>query len=138
MKIDRLLHSLLLNGLGRLGQALDFEPLGRLEEGGQLILGHVHLAGVHELENGREMLKGHVFEDNDGMLGRILFQEGLEVGRARGQDHLVGLAGLTVAGQRDVREGFLVAKVFEGRDHVGLKVVPSQAELLLIALRHLV
>jgi hypothetical protein len=31
------------------------------------------------------------------VLGGVLLQQGLEVGRAGGQDHLVGLAGLTVA-----------------------------------------
>ena len=48
------------------------------------------------------------------------------------------LAGLAVAGEGDVGEGLLVAEVLERRDHVGLEVVPSQAELLLVAGRHLV
>ena len=47
------------------------------------------------------------------------------------------LAGLSVAGEGDVGEGLLVAKVLERRDHVGLEVVPPQAELLLVARRHL-
>ena len=42
------------------------------------------------------------------------------------------LAGLAVAGEGDVGEGLLVAEVLERRDHVGLEVVPSKAELLLI------
>ena len=62
----------------------------------------------------------------------------LEVGRAGRQDHLVRLAGLAVAGEGDVGEGLFVAEVLERRDHVGLEVVPSQAELLLVAGRHLV
>ena len=34
--------------------------------------------------------------------------------------------------------GLFVAEVLERRDHVGLEIVPSQAELLLVAGRHLV
>ena len=48
------------------------------------------------------------------------------------------LAGLSVAGEGDVGKGLFVAEVLERRDHVGLEVVPSQAELLLVAGRHLV
>ena len=33
------------------------EPLGSLEELGELVLGHVHLAGVHELQDGRQVLQ---------------------------------------------------------------------------------
>ena len=126
----------LLDGLRCLGQPLDLEPLRRLEEGGQLVLGHVHLAGIHELEDRGEMLEGNVFEDDDGVLGGVLLQEGLEVGRAGGEDHLVGLAGLSVAGEGDVGEGLLVPQVLEARHHVGLEVVPAEAELLLVALGH--
>ena len=66
------------------------------------------------------------------MLGWVLLQQCLEVGRAGGQDHLVRLAALPVAGDRHVCERLLVPEVFEGGDHVGLEIVPSQAELLLI------
>merc|ERR1719445_942256 len=74
-----------------------------------------------------------ILEDDDWVFGRVLFQEGLEVGRAGRQNHLVGLTSLSVAGQGDVSERLLVSEVFEGRHHVGLEVVPSQAKLLLIA-----
>ena len=69
--------SLLLDGLRRLGQALDLEPLRGLEEGGQLVLGHVDLAGVHELQDGGEVLDGHVLQDDDGVLGGVLLKQGL-------------------------------------------------------------
>ena len=48
---------LLLDGLRGLGQALDLESLSRLEEGRKLVLGHVDLSGVHELQDGGQMLK---------------------------------------------------------------------------------
>jgi len=79
------------------------------------------------------MVEWHVLEDDDWVFGRVLFQEGLEVGRAGRQNHLVGLTSLSVASQGDVSERLLVPEVFEGRHHVGLEVVPSQAKLLLIA-----
>ena len=78
------------------------------------------------------MLEGDVFQDDDRVLGRVLLQQGLEVGAAGGEDHLVSLAALTIAGNRNVTEGLLIPQVFEGGHHVGLEVVPSQAELLLI------
>ena len=126
----------MFNGLRRLGQSLDLQPLCGLEEGRELILRHVHLPGVHELQDGREVLEGHVLEDDDGVLGGVLLEQGLEVGGAGREDHLVRLAGLAVAGQGHVREGLFVAEVLEGGDHVGLEVVPSQAKLLLVTLSH--
>lgn len=78
------------------------------------------------------MLERDILEDDDRVLGRVLFQEGLEVGGAGGEDHLVGLARLSVAGEGHVGEGFLVAQVLERGDHVGLEIIPAEAELLLI------
>ena len=46
------------------------------------------------------------------------------------------LAGLSVAGQGHVSEGLLVPQVLERRDHVGLEVVPTEAELLLVTGGH--
>ena len=48
---------LLLDGLRSLGKALDLESFRRLEEGRKLVLGHVDLSGVHELQDGGQMLK---------------------------------------------------------------------------------
>ena len=69
---------LLLDGLGSLRQTLDLEPLRGLEEGGQLLLGNVDLARVHELKNGGEVLDGDVLEDYDGVLGGVLLKQRLE------------------------------------------------------------
>ena len=78
------------------------------------------------------MLEGDVLQDDDGMLGRVLLQQSLEVGTAGGEDHLVSLRALAVAGDRHVTERLLVSEVLEGGHHVGLEVVPSQTELLLV------
>ena len=48
------------------------------------------------ISNILENLEGNILEDDDGVLGGILLQEGLEVWRASGQDHLVSLAALPV------------------------------------------
>ena len=78
------------------------------------------------------MLEGDVFQDDDGVLGGVLLQQGLEVGRAGGQDHLVRLAALPVAGQGHVAERLLVPQVLEGGDHVGLEIVPAETKLLFL------
>ena len=59
-------------------------------------LGDVHLPGVHEFQDGREVLEGDVFQDDDWVLGGVLLQQGFEVGTAGGEDHLVSLAALAV------------------------------------------
>jgi len=111
-------------------EAFDLEFLGGLEELGQLVLADVHLAGVHELEDGLQVAVRHVLEDDDRVLGRVLLQQSLEEGGAGGEHHLVRLARLAVAGERHIQEVLLGAEVLEGGDHVGLEVVPSQAVLL--------
>ena len=42
-------------------------------------------------------LEWNILENDDGVLGGVLLQEGLEVRRASRQDHLVGLARLAIA-----------------------------------------
>ena len=87
----------LLDRLGSLSQPLDLESFGSLEEWRQLILGNVYFAGVHELQDSRQVLERNVLEDDDRMFGRVLFQKSLEVGRTSWQDHLVSFTGLTIA-----------------------------------------
>ena len=43
-------------------------------------LGDIDLSSVHELQDGREVLEGDVFQNDDGMFGGVLLQQGLEVG----------------------------------------------------------
>ena len=42
-------------------------------------------------------LERDILENDDGVLGRVLFKQSLEVGGAGRQDHLVSLAGLSIA-----------------------------------------
>ena len=62
-----------------LGIAFDLQLLSSLEEGRQLVLGDVDLPGVHELEDGSQVVEGNIFEDDDRVLGRVLLQQILEI-----------------------------------------------------------
>jgi len=129
----RLSSSLLIfHVLRSLGESLDLEALGGPQESGQLVLSNIDLSSVHELEDGSEMVEGHVFEDDDRVLGRVFLQQSLEVRRAGRQDHLVRLATLTVARNGHVSERLLIPEMLEGSNHVGLEVIPAQAKLLLV------
>ncbi len=79
------------------------------------------------------MQKGHVFQDDDRVFGRVVLEQGLEVRGASGEDHLVCLARLAVTGQGDVGERLLVAQVLERRHHVRLEVIPAEAKLLILS-----
>ena len=123
-------------GLVDVGQTLDLEALGHLEEGGEVLLVHGHLAAVHKLQQGLHLLVAHVLEEDDGMLVGCVVEHGLEVGRAGRQHHFVGLQIEAVAGQGDVHEGLVVEKVLEDGEQVVLVVVPAQAVLLGLGHRH--
>merc|ERR1719206_635035 len=124
---------LLVCPLGALRQPLDLQLLGSLEEGGQLLLGHVHLSSIHELEDGSEVRKGDILEYDDRVLGGVLLQQVLEVGRAGAQDHLVSFRVLTLGSDGHITEALLVPEVLEGGDHVGLEVIPPKTELLIVS-----
>ena len=64
----------LVTTLSAFSQPLDLQLLSSLEEGWQLVLGDVDLPGVHELEDGSQVVEGNIFEDDDRVLGRVLLQ----------------------------------------------------------------
>ena len=45
----------------------------------------------------------------------------------------IGILFYYLSGNGDVAEAFFVPQVFEGGNHVGLEVVPSEAELLVVS-----
>ena len=55
--VNAVLVSFLLDGLWSFCQTLDLETFCGLEEGRKLVLGHVHLAGVHEFQDGGQVLE---------------------------------------------------------------------------------
>ena len=86
-------------------ESLDLELVGGAEEGGQLVLAHVHLAGVHELEDRLQVTERHVLEDDDGVLRRVLLRtENASRGSERlsgGHDTIRGQSDTGSAGQGD-------------------------------------
>ena len=64
-----------------LSQALDLEALGYLEEGGEVLLIHRHLAPVHELEESFHFVIPNVAKKDDGMSVGGVVKEGLKIGR---------------------------------------------------------
>ena len=57
--------------LRHVGQALDLEGAGRVKDGGKLLVGHAHLAVVHETEEGLHVAVLDVAKDDDRMLARV-------------------------------------------------------------------
>lgn len=111
-------------------QSSHLERLGHLEQRSDLLLAHVNLTLVHELDDGLELRPLDVLEDHYRVLARVVEEERLEVGTAGGQHHLVRLDGVAVAGECDVDEGLALEELVEDVGQVGLVVVPSETELL--------
>merc|ERR1712096_2831 len=120
------------SSLSSLSQPLHLEPLCRLEELWQLLLLHVDLPLVHELDDGLHVRRCHVSHYDDGVLRRVLKQHSPEIGRAGREDHLVALVDLAATGDCHVREVRVVLEVLEGRGHIGGEVVVFEAELLVV------
>lgn len=113
-----------------LGQALDGQHLGRVQECGQCILLDVHLALVHVHDNRQQIVVFDVPEYDDRVLARILLENLLEVGAAGGQQHFVGANFAALAAQRHIAKVLLGPQRIECvRDVVGV-VRPLQRELL--------
>ena len=49
----------------------------------------------------------------------------------------MGLGVLPLGGNGDIAEGLVTAEVLERVDHVGLEIIPAEAELLSISISHL-
>ena len=54
-----------------LREASHLETAGGLEEAGEVLLGHCHLAPVHEDQQQLHVLEGNIFQHNDRMFARI-------------------------------------------------------------------
>jgi len=122
----------ILDRLGSFSQTLHLEALSSFQKLRQLILCDIDLSGIHKFQYGCQVLKWDVLQDDDRVLSGVLFEQSLEIGGAGGQNHLVGLAALSVAGEGHVTKRLLIPQMFEGGNHVGLEIVPSQTELLLV------
>ena len=112
------------------GEAAYLEALGDLEQRADLLLRHVYLTLVHELDRRLHLRPLDVLHYDDRVLAGIVEEERLEVGAARGEHHLVGLDRVPVAGQGHVDEALALQQLVEDVGQVRLVVVPAQAELL--------
>lgn len=121
-------HELVLGA--HVGQAPDLQALGDLEQRAYLLLGDVYLPLVHELDGCLELGPLDVLHYDYWVLARVVEEQGLEVGTAGRQDHLVGLDRVSVAGEGHVDEALALEQLIEHVGQVGLVVVPAQAELL--------
>lgn len=93
-------------------------------------MGNVDLPLVHVVEDGPDFAVLDVLEKDDGVFAAVLHEQGLEIGRARRQDHLVTLDGGAVAGQGHVAKGLRLQQVVEDGQQVVAVVVPPQAKHL--------
>lgn len=90
------------------------ETFGGLEQRRQLTVLDVHLALVHELDEGAQLAEPDVLQDDDGMPAGMVDEQRLEVGGAGGQDYLVGAYRVALrAGQRHVDEALVPEKLAE-------------------------
>jgi len=106
--------------LVHVGQTLDLQAFRHLEQGGEVLLVHRHLSSVHELQQGLHLVVADVFEEDNGVFVGSVVEHALEVGRAGGQDHLVGLQVQPVARDGDIDEGLVVEEVFKDGEEVVL------------------
>lgn len=95
-----------------------------------MFLGHVDLTLVHEFDGGLQFRPFNVSHYHDWMLARVLEEERLKIGAARGQHHFMGFDGVAIAGQCHVDEGLALQELIEDVGQIRLVVVPAEAELL--------
>lgn len=112
------------------GQTADLQRFGDAQQRSDLLLVHVDLTLVHEVDDGPELRPLHVLQYDDRVLALVLGQHALEVRAARGQHDLVRLERVPVAGDGHVHESAVLQQLVEHVGQVALVVVPSQAELL--------
>lgn len=113
-----------------IGQSAYLQHLSNTQQRPDLILTHIDLTLVHEFNGRLHFGPLHVAHNDDRMLARIVEEQRLEVGAARGQHHFVCLYRVSVAGERHIDERFVLQQLIEDAGQIGLVVVPAQAELL--------
>jgi hypothetical protein len=96
----------------------------------ELLLGHIDLSPVHEVNQRPHFPKTHVFHENNWVLARVVTEKLFEIGAARGQDNLVALDHLSLASNRNVHEVLICQQFGKRILQVGLVAVPADAKLL--------
>ena len=113
-----------------LSQAFHLEVFSHGQEGVELLLSHIDLAVVHEVENCGEVVECHTLEVEERVGVGIVPEDCSEEWRAGREDDLVGLDLAITDRQGAVEEVFLLPDFAESDADVALKVIPPKAELL--------
>jgi len=113
-----------------LSETLHSQIFCHSQKGVQLLLSHIHLSLVHEVENREQLLVLDALEVEEGMLVGIPAKDVPEERTASREDDLVSLHLGIITGESDIKEVLLLAEFSESDADVGLEVVPPQAKLL--------
>jgi len=112
-----------------IGQSLDAQRLGQVEQHGNLLLVDVHLAGVHEGKqryDGPEAGSGY---DDHGMVTRLQSPEDVHEEAATGtQDHAMGPQLAALGRDGHIREMRLVQQNGQGAQQAGLEGNQDQGD----------
>lgn len=132
-----LLRLELLPQLGHVEQTLHLELFGDLHDPGYLGLGHVHLPGVHVLEQGSHLELLHAWKQDAAVVHGHVHQDRLEVGRVSCQDYAVRFELHVLVDDYGAVDVVLhLYEDVQDLDEVRLVVVPSQAIRLTFAAAH--
>ena len=113
------------------GEPLHLQLLRHREEGAQLVLGHVHLPVVHEVQHGQDLTELDSLQVDERVGVPVVAQQVPEEAAAGRQHHPVRLHLPPVpGGERHVEQLLVTAQLLEGVCQVVLKMLPLQTELL--------
>lgn len=113
-----------------MSEALDLKILGHCQEGVQLLLCHVDLAVVHEVQHRLKLRESNALQVEEWVGVGVLAENTSEEWGAGGQDQLVCLDVLVTGahGQGHVEKVLLFPQFSERYRDVGLKIIPPEAE----------
>jgi hypothetical protein len=111
-------------------QTLHPEVLGHREEGVELLLGHVDLAHVHEVQHGEELLVLDTLQVQERVLVGITPEDIPEEWGACTEDNFVRLNLTVVTSKGHVKEVFFFSELSKSQADICLKVIPTEAKLL--------
>ena len=90
---------------------------------------HVHLAVVHEVQDGLEVSESDAPQIKKGMCVGVSSEHGSEERRARRENNFVRLDLLIITGQSYIKEVFVFPQFSESDAYIVLEIVPPQTKL---------
>ena len=111
-------------------QPFHLQLLGDGKKRVKLFLGDVDFAMVHEIQHGHQLLVLDAFQVEQRMLVPVPPKNCLEEGGAGGEDDLVRLQLVVLAGEGHVEEILVLSKLLESWTYVRLEVIPPQTKLV--------